>query len=125
MTKVFHSSSSSIESIELVNQILPHVIQLPHDFNDKSPLVIKNEDYISLLKKKHWSSITVRKGLFTEVIGTLNLIRYQNVQFIHIQQNSFKKIYCLNISNLRELRALVVDNGSFSLIGNVEFAGIF
>ena len=60
MMKVWYLFYSSLESIELFNQILPHIKQIE---NDDNPLVLENEDDYGKLKDKNWSSIIVKERL--------------------------------------------------------------
>ena len=111
--RVWYLFLFSLESIELVNQILPHVIQWSNDIVDDNPLVIESEDDYAKLNDKTWSSITVKEGLFEEMRNELILNDYPHVQFIHIQRESFKNISSLTISNLPELILLVIEYNSF------------
>ena len=122
MMKVWYLFSSSLESIELVNQILPQIKQIK---NDDNPLVIENEDDYAELNDKNWSSITVKEELFEEIEDELILNDYPHVQFIHIQEDSFKNISSLTISNLPELRLLVFENGSFYKTTSLTLSSIF
>ena len=97
--RVWYLFLFSLESIELVNQILPHVIQWSNDIVDDNPLVIENEDDYAKLNDKKWSSITVKEGLFEEMRDELILNNYPHIQFIHIQRESYKAISSLTISN--------------------------
>ena len=110
MMKVWYLFYSSIESIELVSQILPHIKQIE---NDDNPLVIENEDDYGKLNNKNWSSIIVKEELFEEMRDELILHDYPHVQFIHIQGGSFKNISSLTISNLPELKLLIFGDRSF------------
>ena len=113
MMKVWYLFYSSLESIKLVNQIIPFVIQIDNDIVDDNPLVIENEDDYDKLNDKNWSSIIVKEGLFKEMRDELILNDYPHVQFIHIQEDSFKNISSLTISNVPELRFLAVEINSF------------
>ena len=125
MMKVWYLFYSSLESIELVNQILPHVIQLSNDIIDDNPLVIENEyDYVKL-NDKNWSSIIVKEELFEEMEDELILNDYPHVQFIHIQEESFMYISSLTISNLPEFKYLTFENGSFSYTTSLTVSSIF
>ena len=115
----------SLESIELVNQIIPHVIQWSNDIIDDNPLVIENEDDYAKLNDKNWSSIIVKEGLFEEMRNELILNDYPHVQFIHIQEESFMYISSLTISNLPELKFLIVESGSFCETTNLTLSSIF
>ena len=111
--RVWYLFLFSLESIELVNQILPHVIQWSNDIVDDNPLVIESEDDYAKLNDKTWSSIIVKEGLFEEMRNELILNDYPHIQFIHIQKHSFKNISDLTISNLPELICLIIENHSF------------
>ena len=122
MMKVWYLFYSSLESIELVNQIIPHIKQIEDDDN---PLVIENEDDFGKLNDKNWSSIIVKEGLFKEMKDELILNDYPHIQFIHIQEDSFKNISSLTISNLPELKFLIVESGSFYKTTSVTLSSIF
>ena len=122
MMKVFHSFYCSLESIELVNQIIPHVMQVE---NDDNPLVLENEDDFAKLTDNNWSSITVKERLFKEMRDELILNDYPHVQFIHIQRKSFKNISSLTISNLPELKLLIFEIYSFYKTTSLILSSIF
>ena len=125
MMKVWYLFNSSLESIELFNQIIPFVIQIDNDIVDDNPLVIENEDDISKLNDKNWSSILVKEGLFRFMEYDLILNYYHHVQFIHIQNDSFKTISSLTISNLPELKLLVFEKNSFYETRRLTLSSIF
>ena len=122
MIKVWYLFYSSLESIELVNQIIPQIKQIE---NDDNPLVIENEDDYAKLNDKNWSSIIVKEELFEEMEDELILNDYPHIQFIHIQRYSFMNISSLTISNLPELRLLVFENGSFYKTTSLTLSSIF
>ena len=122
MIKVWYLFSSSIDSIELVSQIIPHIKQIE---NDDNPLVIENEDDYAKLNDKNWSSITVKEGLFKEMRDELILNDYPHIQFIHIQEDSFENISSLTISNLPELKYLAFEDCSFWSIPSLTLSSIF
>ena len=122
MMKVWYLFYSSIESIELVSQIIPHIKQIE---NDDNPLVIENEDDFAKLNDKNWSSITVKEGLFEEMRDELILNDYPHVQFIHIQSESFMNISSLTISNLPELKFLIIEDNSFKETTSLTLSSIF
>ena len=123
--RVWYLFLFSLESIELVNQILPHVIQWSNDIIDDNPLVIESEDDYAKLNDKTWSSITVKEGLFEEMRNELILNDYPHVQFIHIQKGSFENISSLTISNLPELICLIIEDWSFSSTTSLTLSSIF
>ena len=125
MMKVWYLFYSSLESIESANQIIPHVIQLSNDIVDDNPLVIENEDDFGKLNDKNWSSIIVKEGLFNEMKDELIMNDYPHVQFIHIQEDSFKAISSLTISNLPELKLLVFEDRLFYSTTSVILSSIF
>ena len=125
MMKVWYLFYSSLESIELFNQIIPFVIQIDNDIVDDNPLVIENEDDISKLNDKNWSSIIVKEGLFNEMRDALILNDYPHVQFIHIQKHSFESISSLTISNLPELKLLTFEGDSYKETTSVTLESIF
>ena len=110
MIKVWYLFSSSLESIELANEILPHIKQIG---NDDNPLVLENEDDYGKLNDKNWSSIIVKEGLFRDMEDELILNDYPHVQFIHFQERSSDNILSLTITNLPELKYLIVESESF------------
>ena len=122
MTKVCYVLYSSIESQGLYNQILPHIKQIE---NDDNPLVIENEDDYAKLNDKNWSSITVKDGLFDLRRNELILNDYFHVQFIHIQEKSFRNISSLTISRLYELKFLIFEDESFSSTTSLTLSSIF
>ena len=122
MMKVWYLFSSSIDSIELVSQIIPHIKQIE---NDDNPLVIENEDDYAKLNDKNWSSIIVKEELFEEMRDELILNDYPHVQFIHIQIESFIYISSLTISNLSELRLVTTCYQSFSETTSLTLSSIF
>ena len=122
MMKVWYLFYSSLESIELVNQIIPHIKQIEDDDN---PLVIENEDGFAKLNDKNWSSIIVKERLFKEMRDELILNDYPHIQFIHIQEDSFKNISSLTISNLPELKFLIIEDNSFEETTSLTLSSIF
>ena len=122
MMKVWYLFYSSIESIELVSQIIPHIKQIE---NDDNPLVIENEDDYGKLNDKNWSSIIVKEELFEEMRDELILNDYPHVQFIHIQERSFSIISSLTISNLSELKLLIFEDYSFYFTTSFTLSSIF
>ena len=122
MMKVWYLFYSSLESTELVNQIIPHIKQIEDDDN---PLVIENEDDFGKLNDKNWSSIIVKEGLFKEMRDELILNDYPHIQFIHIQEEAFKNITSLTISNLSELKLLVIEDNSFYNTTTLTLSSIF
>ena len=115
---------SSLESTELANQIIPHVIQWSNDIADNNPLVIENENDYGKLNDKNWSSI-MNGGSFNGMKRGLLLNDYSHVQFIHLQEESFKNVSSLTISNLSELKLLVFENKSFSETTSLSLSSIF
>ena len=122
MMKVWYLFYSSLESTELVNQIIPHIKQIEDDDN---PLVIENEDDFGKLNDKNWSSIIVKEELFKEMEDELILNDYPHVQFIHIQHDSFKTISNLTISNLPKLKFLIFEDKSFYSTTSLTLSSIF
>ena len=122
MMKVWYLFSSSIDSIELVSQIIPHIKQIE---NDDNPLVIENEDDFAKLNDKNWSSIIVKEGLLEEMEDELILNDYPHIQFIHIQRESFQNISSLTISNLPELKFLIIEDNSFHETTSLTLSSIF
>ena len=120
--KVWYLFYYSLESTELVNQILPQTKQID---NDDNPLIIENEDDYAKLNDKNWSSITVKEGLFKEMRNELILNNYPHVQFIHIQERSFENISSLTISNLPKLKFLIFEDKSFSSTSSLILSSIF
>ena len=78
MMKVWYLFYSSLESTELVNQIIPHIKQIEDDDN---PLVIENEDDYAKLNDNNWSSMIVKEGLFEEMKDELILNDYSDAPF--------------------------------------------
>ena len=67
----------------------------------------------------------MKEGLLDRMKDELILNDYPHVQFIHIQEDSFKKISSLTISNLPELRLLTVENYSFYETTSLTLSSIF
>ena len=122
MMKAWYLFYSSLESIELANQTIPHIIQIE---NDDNPLVIANSNDYAKLNDKNWSSITVKEKLFERMRNKLILNDYPHVQFMHIQKHSFKNISDLTISNLPELKLLVFEDSSFYSTTSLILSSIF
>ena len=66
----------------------------------------------------------MKEGLFEEMRNELILNDYPHVQFIHIQEETFKNISSLIISNLPELIFLIVESGSFSETTSLTLSSI-
>ena len=115
----------SLVSIELVDQILPHIIQIPNDVVNDNPLVIAIDDDYYRLSNKNVSRIIVNERLFKDLENELLLNDFSRVQFILINEESFMKISCLTISNLPELRFLEVGEGSFYNTTSLTLSSIF
>ena len=122
MMKVWYLFYSSLDSIELANQILPHIKQIESDDN---PLVLENEDDYDKLSDKNWSSIIVKERVFEEMRNELILKNYQHIQFIHIQRESFERISNMTISNLPELKSIVFEDNSFWSTRSLTLSSIF
>ena len=120
--KVWYLFYYSLESTELVNQILPQTKQID---NDDNPLIIENEDDYAKLNDKNWSSITVKERLFEVRRDELILNDYPHIQFIHIQKVTFMSISSLTISNLPELKFLIIEDNSFHETTSVTLSSIF
>ena len=67
----------------------------------------------------------MKEGLFNEMRDELILNDYPHVQFIHIQERSFKNISSLTISNLPELKLLLFEDWSFSSTTSLTLSSIF
>ena len=115
----------SIESVHLVNQIIPHVIQLSNDIVDDNPLVIENDDNDDKLNDKNMSSIIVKEELFEEIRDDLILNDYPHVQYIHFQDRSFENISNLTISILSKLKHLIFEDESFKKTASLTLSSIF
>ena len=102
-----------IESGELVKQIIPHTIHLSVNCFDDNPLALSNNNDISYLNDKTWSSITVNERMFMKMNDALILSDFSRVQFIYIHEDAFWSIPSLTISNIPELKVLVMENNSF------------
>ena len=98
---------------------------MSNDIIDDNPLVIENEDDYAKLNDKNWSSILVKEGLLQEMRDELILNDYPHVQFIYIQEESFKNISSLTVSNLPELILLVIEYNSFSETTSLTLSSIF
>ena len=67
----------------------------------------------------------MKERLFREMKDELILNDYPYVQFIHIQSESFQNISSLTISNLPELRLLIIENGCFHKTRSLTLSSIF
>ena len=67
----------------------------------------------------------MKEELFEEMNDELILNDYPHVQFIHIQEDSFKNISSLTISNLPELKVLVFEDESFYVTRSLTLSSIF
>ena len=67
----------------------------------------------------------MKEELFEEMEDELILNDYPHIQFIHIQRHSFKTITNLTISNLPELKLLVIEDNSFYSTTSVILSSIF
>ena len=67
----------------------------------------------------------MKEELFEEMEDELILNNYPHVQFIHIQEDSFKNISSLTISNHPELKLLVFEDSSFSSTTSLTLSSIF
>ena len=120
--KVWYLFYSSLESIELFNQIIPHIKQIE---NDDNPLIIENENDYAKVNDKNWSSIIVKEGLLKEMRNELKLNDFPHVQFIHIQGLLFENISSLTISDLPELKFLIFEDFSFKETTSLTLSSIF
>ena len=67
----------------------------------------------------------MKEELFKEMEDELILNDYPPIQFIHIQEDSFKNISSLTISNLPELKFLTLEVVSFSKTTSLTLSSIF
>ena len=67
----------------------------------------------------------MKQGLFEDMSDELILNDYPHIQFIHIQRYSFMNISSLTISNLSELKLLVIEDNSFYETTNLTLSSIF
>ena len=63
--------------------------------------------------------------MFEEMRNELMLNDYPHVQFIHIQRESFKNISSFTISNLSELKFLIIEDNSFYETTNLTLSSNF
>ena len=105
--------------------MLPHVIHYPKDTIDDNPLFITDENDIAKLNDKNWSSITMNEQLCLGFQYELIVNYYPRIQFIHVQDNIYHGISNVTISNLPELKLLVVEDWSFSYAITVTLSSIF
>ena len=83
------------------------------------------EDDIAKLNDKSWSSITMNEKLYLGWLYESKVNDYSRIQFIHVQDNVFRTVFRLTISNLPELKLLVVEDWSFSQTITVTLSSIF
>ena len=86
--------------------------------------MITNEDSLSRLDDKNWTSITVKEELFEEIQNELILSDYPHVQFIRIQEGSFEKVSSLTVSNLPEFKTLIIGDNSFFITSNLDLSSM-
>ena len=122
--RVFLFFFSSLDSIALVNQILPHLIQWPDQDDDNNPLILANDDEFDKLNDKSWSSITVNEDLFNEMRDEMVLNDFSHVQYILIQKESLRRISNLTISNLPELKTIIIEDDSFYYTASLTLLSI-
>ena len=122
--RVFLLCFSSLDSIALVNQILPHLIQWPDQDDDNNPLILANDNEFDKLNDKNWSSITVNEDLFNEMRDEMVLNDYPHVQYILIQKESFRRISNLTISKLPELKTIIIEDNSFYYTASLTLLSI-
>ena len=67
----------------------------------------------------------MKEGLFNEMRDELIMNDYPHIQFIHIQEEAFKYISSLTISNLPELKFLIVESGSLDETTNLTLSSMF
>ena len=67
----------------------------------------------------------MKEELFEEMEDELIMNDYTHVQFIHIQEDSFKNISSLTISNLPELKLLTFEGDSFKETTSLTLSSIF
>ena len=67
----------------------------------------------------------MKEELLEEMEDELILNDYPHIQYIHIQEDSFKNISSLTISNLPELKFLIFEYGSFYETTNLTLSSIF
>ena len=67
----------------------------------------------------------MKEELFKEMEDELILNDYPHIQFIHIQEDSFKNISSLTISNLPELKYLTIEEYSFRYTTSLTLSSIF
>ena len=86
--------------------------------------MITNEDSLSRLDDKNWTSITIKEELFEEIQNELILSDYPHVQFIRIQEGSLEKVSSLTVSNLPELKTLIIEDNSFFITSNLDLSSM-
>lgn len=80
--------------------------------NDMNPLYIYDE--YDLNNTDHsWTSIIVNDNILNNITYELEWANYPNLEFIYIRKNSLKEIELLNINDLPELKAIIVEDYSF------------
>ena len=67
----------------------------------------------------------MKEELFKEMEDELILNDYPHIQFIHIQEDSFKNISSLTISNLPELKLLIFEENTFHDTTSLTLSSIF
>ena len=99
-----------IESSGFVNQLLPHVTQLS---NDNNPLFISNEKQMNSLSDDKWTSVSFCDDCMMDINQDIILSDYSSIQYILLQDNSFKHAHSLTISGISSLKVLAIERCSF------------
>lgn len=121
----FFSFIIDVGSLSLSNQLAHYISHIPTDENDDKPLVLTHNEEISKLEDKTWSSILVTTELFGSIHGKLSLVDFPHVQYIFIQDHSFIHTSEVVISNLTELKTLVVKYYSFPETKSLSLSSSF
>lgn len=123
MIMVYHSFSYFIvESIELFNQIYPHIFQLPKDFVDNNQCTINNTNDLDKLKDKTWTSLSFH-SLHSETPIELLVDGLSCIHYIYICENSYLRLSSLSICNLPNLCFFFVERESQAFFQSLTFKG--
>ena len=128
MMKVWNLFYSSLESIELANQILPHVIQLSNDIVTRQ-LVIRTNRHFSQLNQLV-GVIEIAEDCCNDLVIDLEICNYSNLERIVVKKNSLKNLNSLVISNNLQLKSIETkdggyETGAFYNVKIVEISSIF
>ena len=121
MMKVWYLFYSSLESTELVNQILPQTKQID---NDDNPLIINTENECNLLYQSGWSSIRVNEVLCNSLTDSIIISNNTCLQYIYIEASSLRNINSLVLTSLPNLELFISEDYSLNNVSNLTLSSM-